>query len=191
VEDELNVDHLEYATDLANVLSFELVPNFRTVGPRLGEAVKELKPALASLDSVAAAVTLESGGSISVTLSSGAFDLSAEDIELRVKGQHGYAVSRDGGEVIALDLTLTDDLRRRGFLRDVIRQVQDLRKNSGFDVADRIVLHVSGIDDLAEGFATLASEVLAVEVITGSGWGEGTSLELDDDREAWAWVAKD
>jgi isoleucyl-tRNA synthetase len=191
VEDELNVDHLEYATDLANVLTFELVPNFRTVGPRLGEAVKELKPALAALDSVAAAETLESGGSLSVALSSGTFELNAEDIELRVKGQDGYAVSRDGGEVIALDLTLTDELRRRGFLRDVIRQVQDLRKNSGFDVADRIVLHVSGLDDLAEGFATLASEVLAVEVITGSGWGEGTVLELDDGRDARAWVAKD
>jgi isoleucyl-tRNA synthetase len=191
VEDELNVDQLEYATDLANVLTFELVPNFRTVGPRLGEAVKELKPALAALDSVAAAETLESGGSLSVTLSSGTFELNGEDIELRVKGQEGYAVSRDGGEVIALDLTLDHDLRRRGFLRDVIRQVQDLRKNSGLDVADRIVLHVSGIDDLADGFATLASEVLAVEVITGPGWGEGTVLELDDEREARAWVAKD
>ncbi len=191
VEDELNVDHLEYATDLANVLTFELVPNFRTVGPRLGEAVKELKPVLAAFDSVAAAETLESGGSLSVTLSSGTFELNGEDIELRVKGQEGYAVSRDGGEVIALDLTLDHDLRRRGFLRDVIRQVQDLRKNSGLDVADRIVLHVSGIDDLADGFATLASEVLAVEVITGPGWGEGTVLELDDEREARAWVAKD
>ncbi len=190
VEDELNVDHLEYATDLANVLRFELVPNFRAVGPRLGEAVKELKPALAALDSVAAAETLEAGGTISVTLSSATFELNNEDIELRVKGQDGYAVSRDGGEVIALDLTLTDELRRRGFLRDVIRQVQDLRKNSGLDVADRVVLHVTGIDDLADGFATLASEVLAVEVVTGTGWGEGTLLELDDGRDARAWVAK-
>ena len=51
VEDELNVDHLEYGRELADVLTFELVPNFRVVGPRLGEAVKELKPALAALDS--------------------------------------------------------------------------------------------------------------------------------------------
>src|ERR1019366_10571790 len=152
---------------------------------------KELKPALASLDSVAAAETLESGGSISVSLSSGTFELGADDIELRVKGQDGYAVSRDGGEVIALDLTLTDELRRRGFLRDVIRQVQDLRKNSGFDVADRIVLHVSGIDDLAEGFATLAGGAVAVEVTAGAGGGEGTLLDRDDGREARAWVAKD
>jgi isoleucyl-tRNA synthetase len=152
--------------------------------------VKELKPALAALDSVAAAETLEAGGTILVTLSTATFELNNEDIELRVKGQDGYAVSRDGGEVIALDLTMTDELRRRGFLRDVIRQVQDLRKNSGLDVADRIVLHVTGIDDLADGFATLASEVLALEVVTGTGWGEGTLLELDDGRDARAWVAK-
>ena len=190
VEDELNVDHLEYGTDVADVLSFDLVPNFRTVGPRLGEAVKELKPALSALDSVAAAAALEGGGTVSVTLSSGTFELSGEDIELRVKGQGGYAVSRDGGEVIALDLTLNDELRRRGYLRDVVRQVQDLRKNSGFDVSDRIVLHVSGIDDLADGFATLANEVLAVQVLSGEGGGEGTALELDDDRVAKIWVAK-
>jgi len=60
-------------------------------------------------------------------------------------------VSRDGGEVIALDLALDDALLRRGYLRDVVRQVQDLRKNSGLDVADRIVLYVSGVDDLADG----------------------------------------
>jgi isoleucyl-tRNA synthetase len=190
VEDELNVDLLEYGTELAEVLTFELVPNFRTVGPRLGEAVKELKPALAKLDSVASAETLEAGGVVSVSLSTGTFELGSDDLELRVKSQGGFAVSRDGGEVIALDLTLDDDLRRRGYLRDVVRQVQDLRKNSGFDVSDRIVLHVTGIDDLRDGFATLASEVLAVEVIAGEGTGEGTVLELDDGRDAKAWVTK-
>ena len=190
VEDELNVDHLEYGTDVSDVLSFELVPNFRAVGPRLGEAVKELKSALSALDSVAAAVALEGGGTVSVTLSSGTFELSGEDIELRVKGQGGYAVSRHGGEVIALELTLNDELLRRGYLRDVVRQVQDLRKKSGLDVSDRIVLHVVGIDDLADGFVTLAVEVLAVEVVSGEGWGEGTALELDDGRVAKIWVAK-
>jgi isoleucyl-tRNA synthetase len=190
VEDELNVDLLEFGTELADVLTFELVPNFRTVGPRLGEAVKELKQALGALDSVAAAEALEGGGSISVTLSTGTYELGGEDIELRVKGQGGYAVSRDGGEVIALDLSLDEGLVRRGYLREIVRQVQDLRKNSGLDVSDRIVLHVTGIDDLSEGFATLASEVLAVEVVSGEGSGEGTALELDDGREAKAWVTK-
>jgi isoleucyl-tRNA synthetase len=190
VEDELNVDELEYGSELAEVLSFELVPNFRNVGPRLGEAVKELKPALAVFDSVAAAALLEAGQSIAITLSTGVFELGVEDVELRVKSQAGFAVSREGGEVIALDLTLNDDLLRRGYLRDVVRQVQDLRKNSGLDVADRIVLHVTGLDDLGDGFDTLASEVLATEITSGVGEGTGTVLELDDDRVALAWIAK-
>ena len=190
VEDELNVDALEYGSELADVLTFELVPNFRTVGPRLGEAVKELKQALSSLDSVEAASALEHGGVVSVTLSTGTFELGGDDIELRVKGQGGYAVSRDGAEVIALDLTLDDTLVRRGYLREIVRQVQDLRKNSGLDVADRITLHLVGVDDLRDGFATLASEVLATEVLSSAGPGEGTRLELDDERDATAWVTK-
>ncbi len=190
VEDELNVDALEYGTELAEVLSFELVPNFRAVGPRLGEAVKELKSALASLDSLEAAHALESGATVDVVLSTGTFALGPEDLELRVKGQGGFAVSRDGGEVIALDLALDDDLRRRGFLRDVVRQVQDLRKQTGLDVSDRIFLHVRGIDDLSDGFELLASEVLAVAVIVGEGEGEGFALELDDERNARVWLKK-
>jgi len=190
VEDELNVDALEYGTELAQVLSFELVPNFRAVGPRLGEAVKDLKPALAALDSLASARALEDGGMISVTLSTGTFELGPEDVELRVKSQGGFAVSRDGGEVIALDLSLDDELRRRGYLRDVVRQVQDLRKQTGLDVSDRITLRVVGIDDLADGFTTLASEVLATEVLVGEGEGEGFALELDDERDARVWLTK-
>jgi isoleucyl-tRNA synthetase len=190
VEDELNVDKLEYGSELAEVLTFEIVPNFRSVGPKLGEAVKELKPALAKIDTVAAAEQLEAGTPLVITLSTGPFELSSEDVELRVKSQGGFAVSREGGEVIALDLTLSDDLLRRGYLRDVIRQVQDLRKNSGLDVSDRIVLHVTGLDDLADGFASLANEVLASDVIAGEGAGDGTVLELDDERVARAWVVK-
>ena len=190
VEDELNVDELEYGRELADVLTFELVPNFRTVGPRLGEAVKELRGALGALDAAAAAAALESGATVSVTLTSGTFELGGEELELRVKGQGGYAVSREGGEVIALDLALDDDLRRRGYLRDVVRQVQDLRKGSGFEVSDRIVLHLTGVDDLAGGFDLLAAEVLATEIVTSPGRGEGTALELDDGREARAWVTR-
>jgi isoleucyl-tRNA synthetase len=190
VEDELNVDTLEYGSELSEVLSFELVPNFRSVGPRLGEAVKELRGALAAIDTSAAAEALDRGEPVIITLSTGDFSLTNEDVELRVKSQGGFSVSRDGGEVIALDLTLNPELIQRGLVRDVVRQVQDLRKASGLDVADRITLHLEGLDDLVESFPLIASEVLAVSVSAGSGAGEGTALELDDERSARAWVQK-
>ena len=191
VEDELNVDALEYGAELAEVLSFELVPNFKTLGRRLGEGVKELKGALAELDGEAVAATMEAGGTVAVTVSTGTFDLGPDDLELRVKGQGGYAVSRSAQEVVALDLTLDDDLRRRGYVRDLVRQVQDLRKASGLDVSDRIELTLAGLDDLSGDFEQVATEVLAVSVQSGAGDGDGTVIELDDERgTARAWLRK-
>ena len=191
VEEELNVDVIEYGTELADVLTFELAPNFRTLGPRLGEAAKELRPALAQLDGASVASAFERGETVSITLSTGEFVLSNEDIELRVKSQGGFAVGREGGEVVALDLALNDDLLRRGYLRDLVRQVQDLRKTSGLDVSDRIVLHVVGVDDLAEGFDLVAREVLAIAVLSTPSTGDGEVLSFDDEREgARAWVSK-
>ena len=181
VAEELNVDEIDTAEELSEVLQFELVANFRTLGPRLGDLVKELKPALAALDTVAAAADLEAGRSITVTLGGQPVELSPDDVQLRVRGQQGFAVSREGGEVVALDLNLDEGLRKRGLSRDVVRLVQDLRKASGLEVSDRIRLHVVGLDPIAEFFAFIAREVLAVEIVRGPGEGEGTPLDLDDD----------
>jgi isoleucyl-tRNA synthetase len=192
VEDELNVDALDDAGDLAEVLRFELVPNFKTLGPRLGESVKHLKKALQALDGGEAAAALEEGRSVSVELPDGPVELGPDDLELRVRAQEGFAVSREGGEVVALDLALTDDLRRRGLVRDVIRQVQELRKTKGLELADRIELHLVGLDDLAPSdLNELAHEVLATSVTRVAGHSEATSLELDHRPEAAAWLAKD
>jgi len=193
VADELNVDEVDTADELSEVIEFELVPNFRTLGPRLGERVKELKPALAALDGATAAAALEAGESLSVTLGGEAVGLSPEDVQLRVRGQSGFAVSREGGEVVALDLALTDALRHRGLAREVVRLVQDLRKTSGLQVSDRIRLHLTGLDVIAGLFDFIGREVLAVEVTSGAGAGAGEELELDDvdlSEPARAWVEK-
>ncbi len=190
VEDELNVDRVEVTAELSHVLRFELVPNFRVLGPRLGPSVGQLKGALTELDGAAASAALEAGQSITVELPSGSVELGPGDVELRVQGQAGFAVSREGGEVVALDLTLDDDLRRRGLAREVVRHVQDLRKAAGLDVSDRIALWLTGLDDLEPLFDQIAREVLAVEVTAGRGSGEGTALPLDGRPEARAWIEK-
>jgi isoleucyl-tRNA synthetase len=192
VSDELNVDAIEVATDLGDVLEFELVPNFKLLGARLRDQVKDLKPALAKLDGVAAAATLEAGESIVVELPDGPVSLSPEEVQLRVRGQQGFAVSREGGEVVALDLAISEALRNRGLAREVVRLVQDLRKTSGLHVSDRIHLWLDGLDSIADHFDYIAREVLALEVTSGAGPGEGTALELDDDYgvAATAWLKK-
>jgi isoleucyl-tRNA synthetase len=194
VADELNVDEIDTADELSEVIEFELVPNFKTLGPRLGERAKELRPALAALDSAVAAAELEAGRPITVVLAGEPVELSPEDIQLRVRGQEGFAVSRESGEVVALDLTLNDELRKRGLARDVVRLVQDLRKTSGLEVSDRIRLHLVGLDQIAEHFDFIAREVLASEISAEPDAGEGTVLELEDLDEAAparVWLEKD
>jgi len=191
VEEELNVDEVVLAEELGEVLRFDLVPNFKTLGPRLGKAVKDLKPALAKVDVAAAAAALEAGGTVKVELTGGPVELGPGDVELRVQGQAGFAVSREGGEVVALDLRIDDDLRRRGMAREVVRHVQDLRKASGLDVSDRIHLHLVGLDELAPMWEMIGREVLATEVVAGPGTGEGTELDLDAlAGPARAWIDK-
>ncbi|HUE07897.1 MAG TPA: class I tRNA ligase family protein, partial [Acidimicrobiales bacterium] len=194
VADELNVDEIDTGDELSEVIQFDLAPNFRTLGPRLGDKAQAIKSALASLDGAAAAEELEAGRSITVTLAGEPVELSPDDVQLRVRGQEGFAVSRESGEVVALDLTMNDALRKRGLAREVVRLVQDLRKTSGLEVSDRIRLHLVGLDLIAEHFDFIAREVLATRILTEPGPGEGTVLELEDldgSLPARVWLEKD
>ncbi len=182
VEDELNVDEVEVTSELGDVLAYELVPNYKLLGPRLKDRVQALRAAMGSVDGVAAAADLAAGRPVVVDLEGGPVELVGEEIELRVQAQSGFAVSRDGAEVVALDLALDDDLRRRGLAREVIRNVQDVRKATGLEVSDWIHLTLDGVDDLEPMFESIAREVLArsVRASPPDGAGPGTTVDLDD-----------
>jgi isoleucyl-tRNA synthetase len=195
VEDELNVDAVELIDQEGEILDYEIVPNFKVLGPRLGSRVQQLRSALQTVDGPAAAAALSEGRPLVVELEDGSIELAEGEVELRVRAQPGFAVSRDGAEVVALDLTLDEDLRRRGLVREVIRHVQDIRKGKGLEVSDWIQLHLVGLDDLEEMFDLIGREVLARGVTSGSpGGGEpGVDIELEDvpgPRAATAWVAR-
>jgi isoleucyl-tRNA synthetase len=204
VEDELNVDVVEATAELGDVLTYELVPNFKLLGPRLGKRVQQLRAAMGSVDPVAAAADLGEGRPVTVALEDGPVELTGDEVELRVRAQPGFAVSRDGAEVVALDLALDDDLRRRGLVREVIRHVQDLRKATGLEVSDWIHLHLDGLDDLAPQFDLIAREVLARTVTAGApdgagadgadAAGGGTDFEVDDGdggtRRFTVWITR-
>ena len=114
VEDELNVDRVEVTDELGDVLAYELVPNFKLLGPRIGKRVQALRAAMASVDAATAAAELSAGRPVVVPLDDGPLELAPEEVELRVRAQPGFAVSRDAAEVLALDLTLDEDLRAPG-----------------------------------------------------------------------------
>jgi isoleucyl-tRNA synthetase len=190
VEDELNVDSLEFMEETSGVLRFELVPNFKTLGPRLGEDVKHVRAALVTADAAHLASLLEAGSPIALAIEGRSIELGTDDVELRVKAAEGFAVSREGGEVVALDLGLDEDLIRRGVVRDVIRQIQDLRKSTGLALQDRIAITLHGLETLGEeDLSTIGVEVLGVSVVRGIGTGEAHTLELDTET-ASVWISR-
>jgi isoleucyl-tRNA synthetase len=185
------VDEVLVTDELSTVLQFELLPNFRLLGPRFGSRVGEVRAALAALDAAAASGSLEAGRTIEVELPGERVILEPDEVELRVHGQPGYAVSRGGGEVVALDLTIDDALRERGLVRDVVRQIQDQRKEIGLEVTDRITLHLGGLEALRAHFDAIGREVLALEVRDRPGAGPGFPLDLGaSDGQARAWIEK-
>ncbi|HWD24680.1 MAG TPA: DUF5915 domain-containing protein, partial [Acidimicrobiales bacterium] len=175
---------------LGDVVSYEIVPNFRTLGPRLGEAAKGVRGALQSVDPVTIAETVTRGESFTVEIGGTTFDLAPDDVEVRVRGREGFAVSREGVAAVALDLGVDDDLRIRGLVRDVVRQIQSLRRDTNLAMSDRIDVVISGVDDLSDRAGEIASEVLAEGIEFGDAGDDATPLELDDGRSASVAISK-
>jgi isoleucyl-tRNA synthetase len=189
VADELNVRQVVLAENFADVVTVDLAPNFRLLGPRLGERAKQVRAALQALDPFEAAQRLEQGFNIVVELPDGAAELDPDEVHVRFLAREGFAVSRRGGEAVALDLDIDDDLRRQGLLRDVVRQVQELRRFLGLAIDDRIRLSLTGLDELRPWDTYIANEVLADLVAFGAGPTEGVPIKTDDARHATASIS--
>jgi isoleucyl-tRNA synthetase len=167
IASELNVKLLEFSTDAGALVERQLVPNFRVLGPRIGARVQELKAALA-----AGSFAPDETGRVQV----GDLVLEPGDYELRVRPREGFEAVDDGRFVVAIDTRITDELAREGLARDVVRHLQNVRKELGFEVSDRIV--VTYATDDAELALTLTEhgEAIAREVLAVS-FGEGSTTE--------------
>jgi isoleucyl-tRNA synthetase len=168
VASELNVVALERLSgDLVDVTA---KANFRALGARFGKGVQEVAKAVAAADAAALAQALNEG-TATVLVDGAEVTLSHEDVIVTETPREGWAVASAAGETVALDLEVTPELRRAGQVRDVVRLVQEARKNSGLDVSDRIELWWAATGELAEalqeGSLKLAEEVLAVTVTQG------------------------
>jgi len=171
VADELNVrslDTLDAAGDLVDVTA---KANYRALGKRFGQRTPLVAAAIAAADPTALAAALRADGTATVTVEGEAVPVGPDDVVVSETPRAGWAVAAAGGETVALDLELTDELRRAGVVREVIRLVQEARKAQGFDVSDRIELWWQADSDtaqaLAEAESTLQAEVLAVSVTEG------------------------
>ncbi|SPL98432.1 Isoleucyl-tRNA synthetase [[Actinomadura] parvosata subsp. kistnae] len=190
VADELNVQALEDMSGFsADLVSYTIKPNFRALGKRFGSQTKLVAAAVTAADAARVARALRSGATVMVEADElGEVMLGPDEVIVNEQPRSGWAVETGAigtgtGETIALDLELTDELRRAGLLREVIRLVQEARKSTGLSITDRIDLWWSATsDDLAAALRTqghvVGEEVLATTIQ------EGTAADLPSHTDA-------
>ncbi|MEO0472383.1 MAG: DUF5915 domain-containing protein, partial [Bacteroidota bacterium] len=139
---EVNIKEIEYIREDNSILVKKIKPNFRVLGPKAGPMIKEIGPALATF-SQEDIRQLEQEGKATLTLSSQTLDITTEDVEILSEDIPGWSVASDGVFTVALDITLTDDLTAEGIAREFVNRIQNLRKNNGFEVSDRINIRLS------------------------------------------------
>ncbi len=180
---ETNVKDIEYVTDTAGIISKKIKPNFKTLGKRLGKHMKAASAAIAafSQEDIAA---IERSGSYHLQVDGEAFELLLEDFDITAEDVPGWLVATDGPLTVALDITLTDTLRAEGTARELVNRIQHIRKNSQFNVTDRIRVRIENHPRLlpaVEQFGPyIQGEVLATELVLADGV-QGEPVELFED----------
>ena len=128
VREELNVKEVEYTTDGDEYVQYIVVPNFKQLGPKVGKQVPAVKKALQESDGNALLQSLQADGFVNIDLPDGPLRLSSDDIEVRLQARQGWAAAQGPSCVVVLNTEVTDELRREGIAKDLIRTIQNQRQ---------------------------------------------------------------
>lgn len=172
IADELNVKSVEYKEDVRDFTSYTFKPQLKTLGPKYGKLLGEIRNHLSSLDGNAAMDNLNKLGYITLQVNGTEIQLEKADLLIEMTQAEGYVASSDKGITIVMDTNLTPELIEEGFVRELVSKIQTMRKEAGFEVMDRIKVYVSGNDRIADimerNSAQIKGVVLADEIIRDS-----------------------
>ena len=172
IEDELNVKAVEFRADMEEFVKYNIKPNFRVLGKKVGKQMGAVQNALKNLNGAAAKSELDKTGELKLKVNDGEIILTGEDIEIAVSQTEGYNVQTENEISIALSTELTPALIEEGFVREIISKIQTMRRDSKFEVTDRIKIFAQGNSKLAEIIKNNSEEIqkvaLADEIIFDS-----------------------
>ena len=167
---ELNVKSVDYTTDAGQYVTYQVVPNFKRLGPRVGKLMPQVKKQLGDADGGSLLAALNSAGKYELKVADQIVELDNEDIEVRLRANDGWAAAQSRNCVVVLATDLTPELVREGLARDIVRFIQNSRKEMELDFSDRILLNL-GTDDeqtrqaVEENRDYICGETLAGELV--------------------------
>ncbi len=164
---EVNVREAEYIDDESGILVRRIKPDFRKLGPRYGKLMKEISAGLATLGS-GDINTLESTGKFNLVIEGQDVEITLDDVEIISEDIPGWQVANEGRLTVALDITVTDELRYEGIAREFVNRIQNIRKESGFDVTDKISVliedHILVKEAVKRHSSYIGSQTLATSI---------------------------
>ena len=170
---EVNVKEVEFLTDTAGVIKKKIKPNFKTLGPKYGKMMKQIAAEVNQFDQ-SAITAFENAGEYEIAAGDNKIVISLEDVEIQTEDIPGWTVATEGHMTIALDINVTEDLKEEGIAREFINKIQNLRKESNFEVTDRIRLKIEKHDAFNTALEnhkeyicvqTLADELTLVDMV--------------------------
>jgi isoleucyl-tRNA synthetase len=166
--DELNVKEIVFVDEEGELVQYQLLPMNRILGPKYGRRFPMIRIALAELPAAKAVATLNAGQDLRLNLQDGSqVSLSQEEVLVQTKAREGLGVAGEGGLVVALDMALTPLLEQEGLARELVRRIQELRKQADYNLTDRIEVEYHADGKLLAALQTFKDEI-AEEVLASS-----------------------
>ena len=185
--DEINVKEIEYVEHTSEVVSRSAKPDFSRLGPRLGDLVKDVNRKVRQLDDETINEYVETG-TLTLSVDGEEVELGPDDLIIQSEGIEGWLVEQEGDVTVALDTEITPELRAEGLAREAVKRIQNLRKDAGFEVTDRIDIAYEGSSQIADAVAEyrdwIRNETLALELQPSDApTGEAVeTFEIDDEQ---------
>ncbi|MEQ8702662.1 MAG: isoleucine--tRNA ligase [Phaeodactylibacter sp.] len=193
IASEVNVKDIEYLDDTAGVLKKGIKPNFKTLGRRLGKDMKEAAKQINSMSQEDIA-DIEKTGVYTLQANDNTYELTLEDFEIATEDIPGLLVANDGKLTVALDITLTPELEAEGMARDIVNRIQNIRKDSGFEVTDKIKVVLEQAEAVSSAVAQfgdyIKAETLTADLQLAAAVADGQEIELPGEIKVQIQVAK-
>jgi isoleucyl-tRNA synthetase len=186
---EVNVKEVEYITDSEGIIKKKIKANFKTLGPKYGKLMKQISGEIAAFSQHNIG-QLEKSGNYPLNIEGQEILIGLEDVEIQTEDIPGWLVASEGGLTIALDINLTEELKQEGIAREFINKIQNIRKDSDFEVTDRILLKIQKHDFYNQAVMNfseyISNQTLASELVMVDNLNEANSslVEIDADVEA-------